>query len=460
MPSFRLFVVAASLSGCVVQSPPAPAGMLGGPGQDQSDAATVAPRDAAPPQSSPDAAPPSPSPDAAETARPSLDAGAPDAGATDAAPSPPEDAGVRDHGAFIHPGILSTKRELDFMKEQVAAGREPWKTAFERLKASPLGSLSYKPSPRAEVACGPSGQPDLGCGDETSDSEAVYAQALLWAASGDVRYAQKCAEILNAWSAVLKTHAMSNAPLQIGWTGGGFVRAAEILRYSYPQWDKAQVEQFSRMMNTAFLPLIRNFNRYGVNGNWDAVMIEVMFSIAVFDDNQALFDEAVARYKKRLPAYIYASADGPVPLLPDPSAKQDLVTFWQGQSTFMDGLSQETCRDLRHVQHGFGGLIQSAEIAWHQGVDLYAERGNRLLTGLEFHAKYILGAPVPANLCGGALTRLDPMPTWEIPYNHYHNRKKLQMPLTEKIMNTHSPEGAVQHMMWGTLSHHGVGLGE
>jgi hypothetical protein len=112
------------------------------------------------------------------------------------------------------------------------------------------------------------------------------------------------------------------------------------------------------------------------------------------------------------------------------------------------------------VQHGFGGLIQSAEIAWHQGVDLYAERDNRLLVGLEFHAKYILGAPVPANLCNGMLDGLPPMPTFEIPYNHFHNRKKLDMPLSEKIVNTHSPEGAVQHMMWGTLSHHGVGLVE
>jgi hypothetical protein len=126
----------------------------------------------------------------------------------------------------------------------------------------------------------------------------------------------------------------------------------------------------------------------------------------------------------------------------------------------MDGLSQETCRDLRHVQHGFGGLIQSAEIAWHQGVDLYAERGNRLLIGLEFHAQYILGAPVPSNLCGGTLNSLSPMPTWEIPYNHYHNRKKLDLPLTQRIVNMNSPEGAVQHMMWGTLSHHGVGLVE
>ncbi len=369
----------------------------------------------------------------------------------------PPDTGRVDGGAFVHPGILSTKFELDYMKQQVAAGMQPWKMAFDKLKGSSAGSLTYTPHPRAEIACGSSGQPDLGCSDETRDSEAVYAQALLWYASGDVRYAQKCADILNAYSAVVKSHGMSNAPLQIGWTGGGFVRAAEILRYSYPQWDKAHIDQFSAMMNTAYLPLIENFNKYSTNGNWDDVMIEVMISIAVFDDNQALFDKAVARYKKRLPAYIYASADGPKPLLPDPTATQNLVTFWYGQTTYMDGLCQETCRDLRHVQHGFGGLIHTAEIAWHQGVDLYSERDNRLMAGLEFHAQYILGAKVPSNLCTGTLMSTEPMPSWEIPYNHYHNRKKLSLPESERIVNMFAPEGAVQHMMYGTLTHHGVG---
>jgi len=104
------------------------------------------------------------------------------------------------------------------------------------------------------------GRQDLAGWDAAASAWAALAQpqqeayALLWAASGDARYAQKCAEILNAWSAVLTAHGMSNAPLQVGWTGGGFVRAAEILRYTYPQWDKAHVDQFSKMMNTAFLP--------------------------------------------------------------------------------------------------------------------------------------------------------------------------------------------------------------
>ena len=127
-------------------------------------------------------------------------------------------------------------------------------------------------------------------------------------------------------------------------------------------------------------------------------------------------------------AYIYASADGPTPIPPDPSVPaSSLASFWYGQTTYMDGLCQETCRDLRHVQHGFGGLIQTAEIAWHQGVDLYSERGNRLLTGLEFYAKYVLGAQVPPNLCKGVLSSTDAMPSWEIAYNHYNHRMNLPM---------------------------------
>jgi hypothetical protein len=365
------------------------------------------------------------------------------------------ESGTGPGGAFVHPGVLNTKGQLDFMKQQVAAGAQPWKRAADALVAAPQAALGYQPKPRAVVACGSGGQPDLGCSDETNDSQAVYAHALLWIVTGNAQYAMDAVNILDSWSAVLTTHGMSNAPLQVGWTGGGFVRAAEILRYTYPQWDASHVAQFSHMMNTAFLPLIANYSNYHTNGNWDDVMIEVMISIAVFDDNHPLFDQAVARYKKRLPAYIYASADGPTPIPPDPSVT-NIATFWYGQTTYMDGLCQETCRDLRHVQHGFGGLIQTAEIAWHQGVDLYAERGNRLLTGMEFHAQYVLGGPVPSNLCSGTLANTQAMPSWEIALNHYSHRMNLPAPESAQVVMKNSPETAVQHMMWGTLTHHGA----
>jgi hypothetical protein len=362
--------------------------------------------------------------------------------------------------AFVHPGLMSSAWELEYMKKQVAGGAQPWKTAFDKLKASGSASLSYNPGPRATISCGSGGSDDQGCGKETEDSHAVYAHALMWAATGDERYAAKCASILDAYANTVKAHGGSNAPLQIGWTGGGFLRAAEILRYTYPKWDKSHVDAFSKMFNAAYLPLIENFDKYNYNGNWDAVMIEVMISLAVFDDNQALFDKAVIRYNKRLPAYIYAKEDGPVPVKPDSSLTKSIADLWYGQKTYVDGLSQETCRDLRHVQHGIAGLIQTAETAFKQGVDLYKTNGNRLLLGQEYHAQFVLGAKAPSNICGGNVSNTEAMPNWEIAYNHYHNWMKLDMPRSGEVIAKHSPDGAVQHMMWTTLSHHGMGAAD
>ena len=135
-------------------------------------------------------------------------------------------------------------------------------------------------------------------------------------------------------------------------------------------------------------------------------MIETAMSIAVFTDDRALFDKCVARFKRRLPAFIYGVEDGPVPKTVDPThydTREKIDKHWYGQTVLFDGLCQETGRDLTHTQWGIGGLIHCAEIAWHQGIDLYAEDGNRLLRGMEFHAKYLNGEPVPPDLQNGKL---------------------------------------------------------
>ena len=74
---------------------------------------------------------------------------------------------------FHHPGILVNRAQLDFIKAKVAAGTEPWKSAFEAAKASELGSLTYTPHPWKTCECGPFSRPDLGCKDEQRDSAAA-----------------------------------------------------------------------------------------------------------------------------------------------------------------------------------------------------------------------------------------------------------------------------------------------
>src|SRR5438445_5577150 len=69
-------------------------------------------------------------------------------------------------GAFRHPGVLVSKEQLDFIKAKIAAGAEPWKSAFHEAQSSRFGSLSYKPHAIATVECGPFSTPDVGCSDE------------------------------------------------------------------------------------------------------------------------------------------------------------------------------------------------------------------------------------------------------------------------------------------------------
>lgn len=360
---------------------------------------------------------------------------------------------------FNHPGILDSRFELDYMKSKVAAGAQPWKGAFDKMRALSTASLAYKPTPRAQVDCGSGSNPDYGCSDEKRDSQAAYLHALLWSVTGDEAHARKAAEILNAWK-ILQGHGLSNAMLQAGWTGGPFLRAAEILRHTWTGWAKADQDAFTAMINRAFLPLVEDGRSPGTNGNWEAVMIETLLSIAVFEDDRVLFDKGVALFRKRLPAYIYAKTDGDIPKTVDPAhfnTKEKIITHWYGQSVFMDGLSQETCRDLMHTQWGIAGLVHSAEIAWKQGLDLYAAESNRLLLGMEFHAPLVNGQKPPSNLCGGTVNE-GYVPMWEMGYNHYVNWKGLAAPNSDALLKAKRPEIGPDHAVgYGTLTHYGMG---
>src|SRR5688500_6587127 len=83
-----------------------------------------------------------------------------------------EPAATQPSAGFVHPGVLVNRAQLDFVKAKVAAGAEPWKSAFEAAQASPHGALDYTPKPHQTVECGPYSKPDLGCKDEQRDSAA------------------------------------------------------------------------------------------------------------------------------------------------------------------------------------------------------------------------------------------------------------------------------------------------
>ena len=80
--------------------------------------------------------------------------------------------------AFIHPGMAQSKQDLDYMREMVLKGIQPWKTAYENLKKS--ASLDFIPSPCTEISVGPYGANSIGGREFSESAEMAYNHALMW----------------------------------------------------------------------------------------------------------------------------------------------------------------------------------------------------------------------------------------------------------------------------------------
>jgi hypothetical protein len=401
---------------------------------------------------------------------------------------------VNPTSGFFHPGVVVTQGALSYVRDQAAAGNAPWKAALDALKASPSAMLPVMPSPHATVYCGShsAGPPgDTSCADEKSDSLAAYTHALLWYFTNDDTHAKAAVAIMNAWSMVT-THSgyggADNSPLECGWIGSVWPRAAEIVRYTYGGWTQADAAKFAQTLMTAYYPYVQA-GAGNKNGNWELSTADAAIQIGVFADDKNAFARGVALWKQRMPSYFYLTSDGS----PDTSLTSACSGCgsdgWWGiahASGLVDGVSQETCRDLEHVQYGIGAAVNAAETAKIQGTDLYGDPqtqgGKRLAAAMEFHAGLLKGrtngtpdiSDVTSGLSwltcqdGAGLVHVVDMtaavhanvpvqPTWEIGYNELANRSMQSLPDTLSLLMANRPLLATHHLDWETVTNADVG---
>ena len=116
---------------------------------------------------------------------------------------------------------------------------------------------------------------------------------------------------MDAWSAMITNHTNSNAPLQTGWAGSSWPRAAEIIKYTYTAAGPTPAGSRT-MLRNVYLP--KMINGSNSNGNWELTMMEAAVGISVFlEDKAELRQGRWPRYRSRVPAYIYLSTDGALP---------------------------------------------------------------------------------------------------------------------------------------------------
>jgi hypothetical protein len=221
----------------------------------------------------------------------------------------------------------------------------------------------------------------------------------------------------------------------------------------YPGWTAREIGNLQAMFKRAFYPQLNTASVW--NGNVDLTQIDAMMAISVFNEDEVEFNQGLKRLRIRNPAYFYLTSDGarPKPIAGDGGNPQ---TFWSNPSKWIDGLTQETCRDNgHHSQFALGSALHAAEVAWHQGVDVYTENQERYTAAMELMATQLLTGSMQGT-CSDNTSSPDRYDTWEVGYNHYHNRAGVALPNTQKLIaeqiRPRAPR-AVWNLVYETLTH-------
>lgn len=362
--------------------------------------------------------------------------------------------------AVAHPGMLHTQADFDRMRSRVSAGTQPWKAGWDRLVANSHSQASWQPNPQETIIRGGDGQ---NYGILYGDIAAAYQNALRWKVTGETAHGDAARNILNAWSATLKT-VTGNADrfLAAGIYGYEFANAAEIMR-GYSGFD---LNRFKTMMLNVFYPLNDNFlvnhNDACITNywaNWDLCATNSILAIGILCDDQAKIDRAIGYFRTGAGNGSIAHA---IPFLHSGGLAQ-----WQ-----------ESGRDQGHTAMGIGLMGSFCEMAWNQGVDLYGHDSNRFLKACEYVARYNLGQSVPFTTyrwgtgqnCAqqehtviSSVSRGENRPVWALVYNHYVRRRGLSAPNTTAYKDRVQPEGGggdygpnsggYDHLGFGTLTH-------
>ena len=255
--------------------------------------------------------------------------------------------------------------------------------------------------------------------------------------------------MINAWSATFTGPNSVDATMRVGLGGIQMINAAELLRHAnggFAGFTAANAAALTTMLERAVYPTLHSaWTGYGDAG-WGTPAVAALMAAGIYSDNCAWVNEAITQFKTGRCQGVY----------------QIVNDGRHGGPAFI-GENAEAGRDQGHVQGTVAHLAQTAEMAWNQGFDLYAEGGNLLLAGMDYNAKYNLGNDVPftpmstCNATYNSISSIDRgklSPVYEMVWNHYHNRRGLTATYMgqARALKTYAPEESnSDHIGLGTL---------
>ncbi len=256
---------------------------------------------------------------------------------------------------FVHPGIPFTRNDLDLLKTNIT--REPWKTGYQALAADYRSSLDYgMKGPFASV----SRSPNLNNTAWINDMIAIHNLTFMWVFTGNDAYAAKATQMLDSWAVTNTVWGGSENLLDIGDYVSYLVPAADILKSLYSGWTSTNTTHVNNYFANVLYPT--SSVPYPLrDNNKGALQLKTALSIAAFLDDETKWNNAIEGFRIDAGGGLRCSLD--------------------------NGELGDTGRDDHWYVQG-EALMWGAEVAWKQGVDMFAELDNRLLSIGELYNRY------------------------------------------------------------------------
>jgi autotransporter-associated beta strand protein len=256
---------------------------------------------------------------------------------------------------FTHPGIPFTTYDLNQLKANIT--KEPWLSAYNAFAGDDHSKLSYwTPGPSATVTRAP----NLNNTRWISDMIAVRNLAFMWVFTGDSAYARKATDLLDAWAVTNTVWGGNESMLDIGDYTECWATGADILKSTFPGWTEANTVHVKNYFTNVLYPT--SFVPYQLrDANKGALQLKIALAAAAFCDDAVRFNQAIDVYRM--------DAGGGL------------------RNSLPNGEVGDAGRD-DHWRVQAAALAWGAEVAYKQGVDMFAELNNRVLAIGELYHKY------------------------------------------------------------------------
>jgi autotransporter-associated beta strand protein len=315
--------------------------------------------------------------------------------------------------SFVHPGLPFTTADISQLKANLRS--EPWASAFPAFANASHSSLGYgQQGPHAIVGRAP----NVNLTQFNNDMRAIHNLTWMWVFTGNPAYAQKATDLLDAWAVTNTRWTGDETFLALGDAAEHFITAADILKSLYPGWTQANTDHVNHWFAHVLWPEADVPNP--VRGaNQGAIQLKLALGLAAFLDDATKWQQAISVLRKD-------AAGGLANSLPN-------------------GEVGDSGRDEGHWAGQLIALSWCAEVAWKQGVDVFADLDNRLLVANELYSRFQLDSASATYVpfgggyaywwggFGGPWNARRGMYTHNIIENAYVRRKGLAAPYTLQL---------------------------